>query len=336
MSERILLAIMRFFLNRRYRVEWKGLEQLKAGENYLFLPNHPAEVDPLILLDRLWPRAKSRPVILKQFYRYPIISLYCRLFRAIPLSDLEGDQSKSCAEDVNAALDLVIDALAAGDSILFYPSGRLMRGGFERLQGASGAFSLIKKGALAKVYLIKTSGLYGSLSSTAPYLGQRPNPISAALRALFLLLAYGIWFMPKRQVVISIEPASNQLLAANSKQVFNELLEKWYNDSGPELASSNLIKLPNNPDAERQPKLIGQQLRPELWEPIKSKLAEISSKEPELIKPEALLRDELGLDSLQLVELAQWLKEEYGCRAPRIKSLKVALDPYLLTGRSSK
>ena len=329
MNAKTLLNIISPILNLRYDITWKGLDCLEGQGPFLLLPNHPAEIDPLLLLVGLWPKLKIRPVLLSNFHRNPIIGCYTRAVRAIPLPDLENNQDASAVSEVQQAIDNICQALSEGDNILLYPSGRLMRGGLEKLMGASSAFQIITKVKHVKVRLIKTRGLYGSLSSTAPKQGERPHPIVFGIKAFFLLLRYGVWFMPRRQVSISIEPASNDLLRADTKQKFNDLLEARFNQDGPEIPASNIIKLSTDAAATSKSKAEDSRaFNPEVWGIIKDKLSELSGLEAEKIEASFSLREDLALDSIQLIELAHWLKDEFNCRTPRIRHLKTAASLY--------
>ena len=60
--------LIRAVLALRYRVEFRGLEKLtpeylnrKGG--ILFLPNHPAHMDPLMIFSRIWNRYRMRPLV---------------------------------------------------------------------------------------------------------------------------------------------------------------------------------------------------------------------------------------------------------------------------------
>ncbi|MFS8563771.1 MAG: hypothetical protein LVR00_05430 [Rhabdochlamydiaceae bacterium] len=52
-----IVVIVKTCLRLRYRVHVRGLENLKRLHNKsgtLFLPSHPAEIDPVILMTILW------------------------------------------------------------------------------------------------------------------------------------------------------------------------------------------------------------------------------------------------------------------------------------------
>ena len=63
----------RFALSLRYRIQITGMNQIPQDKRgILFLPNHPAEIDPIILATRLWKSYRPRPVVLETFYHMPL------------------------------------------------------------------------------------------------------------------------------------------------------------------------------------------------------------------------------------------------------------------------
>ena len=56
-------------LSLRYKIEVKGLSQLGLEKRgMLFLPNHPAEIDPIIIDALLAPEFHPRPLVTAHFY----------------------------------------------------------------------------------------------------------------------------------------------------------------------------------------------------------------------------------------------------------------------------
>ena len=69
-----LCWIGRILLSLRYKINIIGKENLnsqvlnKKG-GVLFLPNHPAHIDPIILSMVLWPKFQMRPLVVEYIYR---------------------------------------------------------------------------------------------------------------------------------------------------------------------------------------------------------------------------------------------------------------------------
>ena len=62
MMVRMVMAFGRFLLWFRYRIRATGLDEVRAkgDTGILFLPNHPALLDPVIMLTTLWKRFRPR------------------------------------------------------------------------------------------------------------------------------------------------------------------------------------------------------------------------------------------------------------------------------------
>jgi long-chain-fatty-acid--[acyl-carrier-protein] ligase len=333
MEEKWANGLLRFaglLLDRRYRVQWRGLENVEGKGACLLLANHPAEIDPLILLVKLWPSLRMRTVISDRFTRLPVIGTYTKALKVIPIPDLLLDDSADSQKGVQDALQAIVQAIGDGDSVLLYPSGRLMREGLERVGGSAAAFEVCQKIPKATICLVRTRGLYGSLSSAAPYQGATPSVLVGLLKGAAILLRYAVFFAPKRDVTVDIAPLSEELRHAKSKQEFNQALDAYYNEGGAEQASSNITFL--RPDfsakAKSSKEIDLSRLDPSTSQAIREKLGEIGSVKAEDIEASMSLRDELFLDSLQIVELRHWISEQFGRRAPSVRRLTTVAEVY--------
>lgn len=224
----------RALLSLRYKVTEKGLESLPApgaardekGPGILFLPNHPALVDPIIVYSRLaglWPR----PLADEARMRGCLPALAGRMVRAVLIPDMAA-QGKGAAARVREAVERISLALREGDHVLLYPSGRASRDGADRLGGNSAAARLLAAAPGARVVLVRTRGLWGSDFSYAG--GKRPELAGALTRGFGCLLANGLFFMPRRRVVIEFaEP--DDLPRDGDKLRLNRYLEAFYEDA---------------------------------------------------------------------------------------------------------
>lgn len=70
--------------------------------------------------------------------------------------------------------------------------------------------------------------------------------------------------------------------------------------------------------------------RPELWPKVQAILAEHSHMRPEEVTPQAHLVDDLGLDSLDSVEVVMAIEEEFGIEIPDEDAEKLTTVPELL------
>jgi len=77
-------------LSLRYKIDVKGLDKLKfKGGGVLFLPNHPAEIDPIIINVLLAPKFYPRPLVIAHFYYLRGARFFMDLMRAIPMPNFE-------------------------------------------------------------------------------------------------------------------------------------------------------------------------------------------------------------------------------------------------------
>jgi long-chain-fatty-acid--[acyl-carrier-protein] ligase len=311
---RLVARAIRISLRIRYKVTIKGLELVPSNGPVLILPNHPAEVDPVILGATLWKTRPLRPLMLESFYQLPLIHAVMASIRAVPIPDMEFNAGPFKLRRVHGALKSVAEALNNGDAIMMYPSGRLQRNGKELLGSASGLSKILQDSPNTPILLVRTKGLYGSNFSCAfsgavspDFFGAVKASIRIALENLFLLA-------PKRKVLIEMELAGNDFPRTAEARVMNAWLEKWYNKEGfdqlqlvPERFWSSQLKTVKQVEVLHQADV--EEVPEETRLEVVNYLKEISGKEE--IRVEDSLRDDLGLDSLVLTELLLWLEDTF-------------------------
>ena len=212
-----------FFLSRfiglllslRYRIKITGLDRIpKSKGGILFLPNHPAEIDPIILGTRLWKSYRPRPVVLETFYHMPLANRIMKIMRAFPMPDMTTGTGVYKKRRIDQTLINVSKALDTGNSVLMYPSGKLMRSNLELLGAASGVKRTIESSKEIQIVLVRTRGLWGS--------SFRPLKRMVELRSYsgFTSWVLGsrqnlIFFTPRRQVEIEFrlpdQPLSSEM-----------------------------------------------------------------------------------------------------------------------------
>ena len=132
----LVWALCRLLLTLRYRVTVRGrADVLRRPGPYLILPNHPAFIDPPNLFVRLWPAFRMRPMLLETNFESPILAPFAWLVRGIRVPDTDRASAEARTR-AGEAVQAAIDALKAGENVVVWPSGRLMRDGVERLGGA--------------------------------------------------------------------------------------------------------------------------------------------------------------------------------------------------------
>lgn len=235
---RFLLTLLLSFLARvifslRYRVKVKGKECLKKNNfrkdvGILFLPNHPALVDPVFISMYIWPRFRVRPLVVEYVYRQKWINSLMKLLGALPIPNMDTSLNEVKIQNAEKVIDKIIEGLKKGENYVLYPSGRLKHTGKEIIGGASATEAIIQGVKDVNIVLIRTSGLWGSSLSRA-YTGYSPDLKTMALRGIKDIFKSLIFFMPKRDVLIEIENAKEDFPREGTRLEVNRYLESWYN-----------------------------------------------------------------------------------------------------------
>lgn len=326
----ILHRLIRFVLGLRYRVEVRGLEGIeqKAGPGLLFLPNHQALVDPVIVMVQLYRRFRPRPLSDAEQAEMGVNRLIMRHIRPITLPD-----GKKAGRDgkarIQEALRETAAALAAGDNILLYPSGRLCRGAREDLAGNSGVEYLLRQVPGVRTVLIRTTGLWGSSFSWGR--GTAPSIYGSIGAGLRYLAANLLFFGPRRGVTLEVVEDA-VLPQLSDRQAINAHLEAFYNAT-PHVNTH----VPyywwqgRTPQVLPEPELAGRggdvSAVPEATRRLV--LEKISVLAGASVRGEDKLAGDLAMDSLTLMELASWLEGEFGVPVDNLEGL-VTVDDCLL------
>lgn len=320
-----IVCLVRLLIWLRYRVKVKGLEnltpdQFKRPGGIVFVPNHPAEIDPVILEAILWNKFSPRPLVVEHFYYMKGFKMFMDLVRALPLPTMEEKANKWRGKKVEKQFKSIVDKLKGKENFLIYPSGRLKSNGLELIGGASFIHKLLQAAPETNLVLIRTTGLWGSKFSKA-LTGSSPDFAKTLWECMKILLKNGIFFTPRRDVLVELEFPPSDFPYGGSRLEFNKSLENWYNrhpESGPEplrLVSYSFWK-------EELPTVfiptVGQGIKGDL--PVSNKvqqeifahLASLSGRGADQIQRTMHLSHDLGLDSLDVVQVYLFLDQSYG------------------------
>jgi len=326
-SERAILLGLRYvvwfgsrlLLALRYRVRVKGLENLGSIEGgALILPNHPGYIDPTILLIALFTRLQPRPMLYENNFLNPVLYPFMKLLNALRVPDLETASVQAKAR-ARQAIDDAITALRAGENVLLYPAGRIQRGGgMERLGGTRAVADILQARPETPVILVRTRGVWGSKWSYA-WTGQQPKIFRLMLQGAGWLLANLLLFTPRRRVELTVEPVARDKMPEPRREVLNPWLEAWYNLDGPEVPTFVPYHWFLGPRGHEYPTAAGlegadlSKVKADTKAAIAELLADKLSRpltETEQ-QPETTL-DQLGLDSLDRMELALTVEQRFG------------------------
>ena len=311
----LLAILIRFGLWLRYDISYKGIETIDVRRKTIFLPNHPAAIDPVVLLTKLWHSYQPRCVVLEDFYYGRGLQWIMKLIRAIPMPNMWTESGSYKRLRVKKALISVVNSLTSGENVLVYPSGRMMHSGRENLRAVSGVFDVLTKVPDANLVLIRTTGLIGSSYSWVAQ-QKRPNLGKNLYYGLIHILFNFIFFTPRRKVVVEFEQAPPTLAACRDKMELNRRLESWYNQAGDEsisLVSYSIwkkvyVKLGSEKDQDDEKQITIPQ---EIQDKVMCELSKKSGLDKTTIQTSQQLERNLGLDSLAIAELLSWLDEEF-------------------------
>jgi len=308
----------------RYRVEVIGLEKLRDLHGpTLVMPNHPAYIDPPLLLSHIRLHGPIRPIVYGGMYRKAILYPMMRLVEALEVPDL-GAQSRNAREQTLAMIDAVVAGLQQGGNFLIYPAGHIQERGFEEIGPARSVAEILERSPQANLVLVRTRGLWGSSFSVAP-LGKRPDVGRTGLRGALWTLASLIFFMPRRKVTMTVEVVRRSDLPELSREKLNPYLEAWYNRDGPETPTFVPYHFLFGPRSHRFREYQGS--GPLEFEKIKlATIQQVNEIVEEHLgrplqedenRPETTL-NAIGLDSLDRMDTALRIEDRFSFRSDRV------------------
>ena len=299
----------------RYRIHTKGLEEVvqKGRKGILFLPNHPGLIDPVILSRILFCKFHPRAVVDEKQIRNTVLKYLHKRLRILPLPDM-GIVGRKGAEMVMHQIDACVDALRAGDNLLLYPAGRIYRSRLEKLRGNGGVAHILSKYPDVRIVLVRTRGVWGSTFSRAR--GYQEGFMKVCSEHIKHLLLNGLFFVPRRDIQVEFVECPADFPRQGTKDEINRWLENFYNTDAPyntyvpfywwEQGGTRVIPEPDDINATIDTKNIPAEVR----ETVFKKLHELTDKK--LILDSHTLGTDLGLDSLVVAELQNWIQEEFG------------------------
>jgi long-chain-fatty-acid--[acyl-carrier-protein] ligase len=220
-------------LRVRYRVTVDGDEALRALRGpTLVLPNHPAYVDPTLVLSHVRLGKSLRPLVFSGVYRLLPLRPLMWLADAFEVPDLSA-QSRDAQAKTLEMIDAVVERIHRGDSFLIYPSGRLQRGNTEVVGSARAVHEILARCPDINVVLVRTRGVWGSSFSCATT-GGLPPLMAVVARSIGWVLASAVFFLPRRRVSMHVEVLPPGTLPKATREATNAFLEAWYNADGPQ------------------------------------------------------------------------------------------------------
>lgn len=225
--------LLRLLISLRYRLEVRGLESIPADRPMLFLPNHPALLDPFLVyscLDGLRPRFLAD----ENQFTSPLLRWIKNLTRVITMPDYNVSGPAARA-GVLKGLEKAAAALRAGDSVLLYPAGAMQRETNERIRNTSSVSRILQAAPEARVVGVRVEGMWGSSFSRAYHHGAKPDFMRTLKRGAVVILANLIFFTPRRRVRINFvevpglpRPVPGSAVSAAARREATDWLNDFY------------------------------------------------------------------------------------------------------------
>ena len=321
----------RAMLRLRYSIEVFGVAEVaaKGTRGILFLPNHPALVDPVIVMSELHRRFQPRSLADKDQVSPLGVSFLAMKMGARTMPDV-AKYGEACRPEVERVLAECIEGLKAGENLLLYPSGHLMHARYEDLGGASAVQSILKQIPDVRIVLVRSRGLWGSSFSWAS--GRPPQLMSVLRKGAGYLLGNLLLFAPRRRVSVELrEPAD--LPRTQGRAALNRYIETFFNDGATpntyvphtfwEGGEIQVLPEPESPHIEGDI----NEVPPATRELVMAQLREMTGLS-EIVETATLARD-LGMDSLGRMELQIWIEREFGFQDIDPESLRAVSDVML-------
>lgn len=327
-----------FVLSLRYKIEVKGFDELKLGKSgALFLPNHPAEIDPIIINSLIAPKFYPRPLVIAHFYYMRGARFFMDLVRALPMPNFEISANTWKLNQVEKSLKQVREEANRGENFLIYPSGHLKQEGHEIIGGNSFIHRILETCPDVKVVLIRTSGLWGSSFSRA-ISGYSPDFWKAVNRGMKMVLKNFIFFTPRRRVTVEFELAGSEFPYKGSRLELNQYLEKWYNqyltEDGRRLDSEPLNLVPFSAFSKALPRITKEEkvkaekkeldVPDHIREDVYQELRKLSGMKE--VNDQMDLARDLGLDSLDIASIHAFLDQRYDVESATPGQLHTVYD----------
>ncbi|NJL30172.1 MAG: AMP-binding protein [Phycisphaerales bacterium] len=174
---------------------------------------------------------------------------------------------------------------------------------------------------------LRTRGLWGSTFSFA-YNADLPHLVKCLLRGFGVLLANLLVFTPRRQVQVTAELFTVKDLPGVQREQVNAFFDRWYNAPGPEkpvFVPYHFVLGPRKRDFPPLPQAGSvnlKQVKPETRVAVNQMLTEQLRRELSEDEQKAeITLDQLGLDSLDRMELSLAIEQRFGFHSDTVPTV---------------
>lgn len=316
-------ALSKPFFGVRYKVVHRGFDEIKGLKKTLILPNHPAYMDPPLVIQAMWPVLKPRPMLSASALSHPLIAWIPFALDAVKVPDLH-EASTQARQQAEAAIDGLVESLHNGDNVILWPSGHLSSTGKENLASSRSLTHILQRVPDANIVLLRTEGLWGSRFSFAAS-GEHPHMVSTMLKGIPIVLANLLFFTPRRTVTITAHKLERGELPELERDKVNRFFENWYNTGEPAKPIFVPYHFAFGPRTFEYPPLAERaagadiKAKPETKRLVHGAFVQKFGREiPEELQHSSTDLDTLGLDSLDRMELTLVVEQQSGFTSQQV------------------
>lgn len=233
-SAKITAFITRRLLSLRYSVSITNIDLIKSDKTKLFLPNHKAIIDPLLIGSQLIKYKLVSTAVSDAYYNNPIFKPILDIVESIPVSDIEaGNRDPKVLDTI---ISEMVKALEKGNDIMIYPAGQISSTPNEIIKNKQSVHKLIPiLPAEVLVIGLRVTGFWGSMWSKA-YSKKTPDFLKTFLKGIGILFLNLIFFAKRRKINLEFVDLTKEIKekAKLERKDFNQFLEEFYNSTGDE------------------------------------------------------------------------------------------------------
>ena len=325
---KLLGLLAKILLRLRYSIKIKGLDDIKSRRKngILFLPNHPALIDPAIIVSILHKDFAPQSLAVELRLTNPLIAWISKRFGARLIPDIPRT-GRAASAVIKEVLSEIIEYIRSGGNFLLYPAGHLKRSCMEEIRANSAVKLILEQVPDVRVVLVRQNGLWGSSFSWAS--GKNPDVMFNLKRGLKHLFLNGLFFMPRRPVQIEFVEPKNFPRTADRISM-NRFLEDFYNTDASrntyvpylfyEKGGVRICPEPEHVKIDWKTDAVPETTQKLVIEFLGQFTGQTN------IKKDRHLAYDLGLDSLAVAEVIAWLEKEFGFSQVDTGSLNTVWD----------
>ncbi len=264
-----------------------------------------------------------RPLVVDFMYRRFTSTPLMRFIDALEVPDMVA-HSASAREAIEPLIRTVVDGLDRGGKFLIYPAGKIERNGLEQIGSTRAASDILAQRPDTTVILVRTAGVWGSMTTYAPT-GYEPSLPLRFVQAVGILAANLLFFTPRRRVKMTIEVFDKKTLPGLTREKLNPFIEEWYNrglNTQPTFVPYHFLFGPRTfefPKLKAAYEVPLDKITPETKAAVQQVLEEkLKRSLTDAEKSPATLLENLGLDSLDRMDLAQAIELRFGFRSDMV------------------